>query len=498
MKVPLVRNIWTEFGLNSNPFDTSPISLTAPNVIHHLCVGRQETKEAMLMTNILRSSGGARVVVEGEIGVGKTTFLNYHRFIWFTEAQDKLFTSIQEICVLPDWNLQDFLLNIFGALINRLLVEKGEGFIGSKPLLREIAILTKVYCHSQMDVQGQLFGFGLGIGKSEQITVPKVPDFQLLCYFRQLVGEIKNLGYDGVFLHFDNLELVASRNPDRIRKLFDEIRDALQVPDVYYVFVGNLGFYSEIINPLERVRSIFFGSPIQVPPLSEDEVVEAINRRYQVLATGKSLAKPFADEFIRYLYRLYHGKIRFIMDSLYNVVLRTIGTTPAPLAESKAREMLREIVVEKVNATLTPKEKQVLMTAVKYGTFVNSVIAKRLNMPMPNVARCLERLTELNFIYPLQKVERYRYYRVNETVQILRESELDMSPEQPAKPEMTGRQQRILQILSERSPVTSKELLTYIGCSLPTLRRDLNELIRKRLVTKHGSTRSAAYEINKR
>ena len=46
----------------------------------------------------------------------------------------------------------------------------------------------------------------------------------------------------------------------------EEIRDILLIENVYYVFVGQKGFFSQIISPLERVRSIFYGWPILLDP----------------------------------------------------------------------------------------------------------------------------------------------------------------------------------------------------------------------------------------
>ena len=72
--------------------------------------------ESKLMTNFLRSTGGGRVVVEGDIGVGKTTFVNYHRDLWQTEAKTKLLTPAMEISVQRDWGMRELLLNVLTRL----------------------------------------------------------------------------------------------------------------------------------------------------------------------------------------------------------------------------------------------------------------------------------------------------------------------------------------------------------------------------------------------
>lgn len=53
-------------------------------------VGRDmESNGSKMLLGILRSTGGGRAVVEGDVGVGKTTFVNYGRYLWETEAKEK-------------------------------------------------------------------------------------------------------------------------------------------------------------------------------------------------------------------------------------------------------------------------------------------------------------------------------------------------------------------------------------------------------------------------
>lgn len=74
-----------QFGLKGNPFDSSALSASVHALlpIATAFVGREMSNpESRTITNILRTPGGGRFVVEGEIGVGKTTFVNYHRYLW--------------------------------------------------------------------------------------------------------------------------------------------------------------------------------------------------------------------------------------------------------------------------------------------------------------------------------------------------------------------------------------------------------------------------------
>ena len=91
----LTQNVWERYGFRGNPFDTGALSASAAALlpIAQAIVGREmDSPESRMLLGVVRSAGGGRVVVEGEVGVGKTTFVNYHRYLWESEAADKLLT----------------------------------------------------------------------------------------------------------------------------------------------------------------------------------------------------------------------------------------------------------------------------------------------------------------------------------------------------------------------------------------------------------------------
>jgi len=292
----LSQNIWERYGFRGNPFDTRALSASAGAflLIAQAIVGRgMEASESQRLTNFLRNPGGGRVIVEGDVGVGKTTFVNYHRYLWEHEAKDRLLTPVNEISVYGNWEGRDFLLNVLGSLINKLVLLHGEKAIHEHPLFREIFLFNRVFLQRSMEMQVSILGFGGGYGQATQVTVPPAPsEAPLQEYLAALVGEVRKNGYNGVLLHLNNLELLSLRDPKRTQQLFEEIRDALQIADVYYVFVAPQGFFQQIITPLERVRSVFWGQPIILPPLTKSQVVEAVDKRCQILASnGKFIRK---------------------------------------------------------------------------------------------------------------------------------------------------------------------------------------------------------------
>jgi len=89
----LTQNLWERYGFTHNPYDTKALSLSkaAPLSVQEAYIPRADSAAtADLLTNFLRNPGGGRIVVEGDPGVGKTTFVNFHRQQWETKARHKL------------------------------------------------------------------------------------------------------------------------------------------------------------------------------------------------------------------------------------------------------------------------------------------------------------------------------------------------------------------------------------------------------------------------
>ncbi len=93
INMELTQNLWERYGFTGNPFDTRALSLSseAPLSIKNAYLERPADVDAdNLMTNFLRNPGGGRILVEGNAGVGKTTFVNRHRYRWEKTVKHKL------------------------------------------------------------------------------------------------------------------------------------------------------------------------------------------------------------------------------------------------------------------------------------------------------------------------------------------------------------------------------------------------------------------------
>lgn len=122
------QNIWARYGFNDNPFDTKALSITNNLPIEKAYIERENYKSiGGIMDYFLEIPGGGRIIVEGDSGVGKTTFVNYHKYKWqIIQVQNRLFSPETEISVQKSWRLEDFIINALGSLVGQLKLEIGE------------------------------------------------------------------------------------------------------------------------------------------------------------------------------------------------------------------------------------------------------------------------------------------------------------------------------------------------------------------------------------
>ena len=178
--------------------------------------------------------------------------------------------------------------------------------------------------------------------------------------------------------------------------------------------------FQEVIVPLESVRSIFFGQPIHLPPLKPEEVSSAIELRYNLLAIRrKRWIRPVDQSLINYLYDVFSGKIRFIMDSIATLVTNLPEGVTGTISTKAAREFLKELTRQRVKNVLTDAEQSVLNAAVKQHRFTNSSLVKVTKKSKQNVTKYMNRLLRFNFIYQVERRGRNVYYEISPDLTLL-------------------------------------------------------------------------------
>lgn len=425
----LTQNLWERYGFTENPYDTKALSLSraAPLSVQEAYVSRAKAATtADLLTNFLRNPGGGRIVVEGDPGVGKTTFVNYHRQRWENVAKHKLISPALEQEMQANWREKDLLINLLASLSSRLRLEMTEKAFQKEKLLREITALVGVRIedsggfNATLNIMGT--GGGLGRTRASAVKVGEITNDLLRQYLRRLIALVKQQGFAGVIYHLDNFDKLGVREPEQLKAFFEAARDVLQEPGMYYIFVGNTGMFQEVIVPLPRVRSIFFDTPVHLEPLSLAEVKAVMELRYQLLAApNKQWIKPVADEVVESLYMTFSGKIRYVMNAITSLVSHLPDSYAQPLALAQASTMLQGIAHSEVRRLLQGAEEAVFLRATETGRFTNNELGTRAGKSKQLIQKYLKNWLTLNLVSQAEKSGRYQFYEVDPRFAVLKE-----------------------------------------------------------------------------
>ena len=154
-------SIWELYGIKTNPFFTDPLLIFSGIIDLKIgFVGREE--EVKRLRNIIYNNVGTRILVSGDVGIGKTTFVNYFRA---KAQQDKFFTVLKEIAVQPGWNSTDFILNTLSAIYHTLKVRTDlDSSLIKKELLRKLELLVDIVENKDRNYSLSINGIGGGIG----------------------------------------------------------------------------------------------------------------------------------------------------------------------------------------------------------------------------------------------------------------------------------------------------------------------------------------------
>lgn len=382
-------NIWELYGLRTNPFFTDPLLIFSGDVDLRVgFVGREE--EIKRLKNIIYNNNSSRILVAGDVGVGKTTFVNYVRIL---ASQDKFFTTLKEIAVQPEWNGVDFILNTLSALYYTIKLRTDlDNSIINKELFRKLELLVDIVENRDKNYSLNLGALGGGVGTSTTMNIPAPNIHSLMLFFEQIVSEIKKSSYRGIILHYNNLDILSQ---EQIYNLFQSIRDFIQSRDVHFVFIGN-PMVPQIISQIKRVKSVMSDDPIIINSLSVTEIKKLLEIRIKQLASPYlNPIKPYEDEIISRLYNLYEGNLRYILHSLTILFQEIVKDNPIVISNREMTRVLSETAKKRWISKLTDLEKEVLFLILESDEITNKNIAKKLQKHKQNVSKITNKLLDL-------------------------------------------------------------------------------------------------------
>lgn len=398
---------WESLGFSGNPFDTDPIRQNTLN----LYVGRDKAIQSC--KNAL-SEKNALLVIEGERGIGTTSFGNFLRFN--AQNQKKYLTPVNEIRVGAGWTIETLLGVVISNIVRELdifqfdQVAKNKQFQDAKALTMRIAEM-----HRSFGAQGSFLGSGAGFNYGKQAGIASqpviVPAATLGHHLEDLANLVNSLGYEyGILLQLNNLDIGAIHEVRHLTYLFNELRDYIQTDLVSWMLVGDIGLRKFIAQHVDRLDDIV-SYETRIDSLTQEEFSALINQRIQFYKNHPKAEMPIEHDVFLYLFKITKGRLRYIFGLLKRLLNElSIGDLTDKLTLDIAKPMVIKLAQERIaQYNITPKEIELLRMIVQNGSGNASKLADQLGQTRQSISRALNRLLEIKLV-TVQIVGRDRVY----------------------------------------------------------------------------------------
>lgn len=328
---------WAPYGLRDDPFFQQPLQPTdddeAPRPIT-LFVGRDD--ELTLVANQILGSSNSRAILEGDAGVGKTSFVSRLK----TElGKHDVLMHVDPVRVRPGMTGQQFVAETLKVLLQIwATVNADDGGLlrrAGRAAKREVAADTESAFWRRVGrlIQGEdSIAVGMNIAavgaQLEHVRIPaEVGDVSLFDELAQAVSYLTMRGKRKVLIHVNNLENLSLEAAGDAARLIQQVRDCFLVDYSHWLFVGATGIKEQIFRASEQVSGII---PFAIPlgALAPEQVAELLTRRYRHLRQGIRLTPPVAPDDGAALYRRYRGQLRAFLSLLSNAVQRHAASAP--------------------------------------------------------------------------------------------------------------------------------------------------------------------------
>lgn len=318
------QNMWASLGFRHSPYDATPLKSRQEDV--ELLIGRDDEGQA-LCTNLDSAAEGV-CVVSGVPGVGKTSFLNIFQFLLETRQLPfgPHLLAARYLCPIQAGdNPKDIALRSLRSLCRSISDYANINDI-------EVPNETKKVIKWLDQKGGGGFSVGLtvlGVGGSygRQVSLPEVSSISfegisdvLAC----IVGEVTNLlGLDGMILALDNVENLEDH---ALAATLMAFRGTMfSIPHIWWILVGQSGLKSLLQTLDPRVSDRLSGVPIELAPISLDELDIAIQKRVQPFHTSSDGKGPLPSDILGDLYGASHGEIRFVFRYSNSICLKFVS-----------------------------------------------------------------------------------------------------------------------------------------------------------------------------
>lgn len=382
--------IWRRYNLKDNPYFNAPLTIGNEIIPLSSFVGRK--KEVEQLKKIISLGSDVRNLIVGDAGVGKTSLVNYIRWL---ASEGQFFTTLNEIELNRAMSANEFIIITLSAIYSEI---KRRNITLSD---ERMEALENLYSLTQITEQKENFN------KISYLNYTKLSDL-----FREVIKEIVHPRFKGIILHYDNLDNI--KNLEAIYHLIGDIRDILLTPKIIFFFVGDK-ILRQIVLGKDRVRQIFL-SPLEIESLSFSDIKKILDERIEQLKINDNVIPihPHTEKTLKTLFDLHNGNLRDILSSLSNCILEIPPSNTAIIIDD---DILREKLYARVErlylSKLTEVEKGILLSMVGLPTITPTDLAKITKKTPQNISsKYLPKFADMGAVEFKGREGRNSFYRV--------------------------------------------------------------------------------------
>jgi len=336
-------SLWNDLGLEDNPYDPKPLHITEKD--RKLFIGRKENF-AEFGTRVSSENGGI-IIVEGGIGVGKTSFVNAFQYdCWKKKNILPTFESVQ---LEKDHNTVQFMLSVFSSMIHSLEKVDETGRLNRSSVHNDAKALIAKTIQSGWGGNISVLGSGVGGSRSKVISDPVAVVLPtIINLMDKWINFVKGQSFSSVIVPIDNLDILEGKD---IIEFLNRMRDYLSGrPSIWWVLISKQGLFSLLEGQAHRVSEIIIGSPITIKPLSLKEVHEMIQTRIKNLTIKEKVIPPVPKEIVDILYDTSKGEARYILKRCSDIIYKHISQFPTEkiIPLGIAKKMLTDMAKQKL------------------------------------------------------------------------------------------------------------------------------------------------------
>jgi len=352
-----MSQMWKRFGFKDTPYRVTPLEPTEEDA--ELFTGRQQ--ESARFLTLMDTSDGCVVVVSGEGGIGKTSFINVHQH-WMITAQagltPRLLLSREFAKIASGDDERSLAQKTVRSTIGNAIAEfkrrdtkiprqikQIEGWLSHKPST------------TGLDIGLQILGVGGHIARA--VSLPPVAETTLESW-QEILSVITTecldkLEVDGVIVCLDNAEVLS---PERLCRIMMAFRDTLFVTKkIWWILCGQSQLYNVLDAHDRRISQRIRGPGVEIPPMTEKELYELVERRIKRYRSSSEATCPLSEQIHGRLFRASRGVARFVLhtgDLLVNELVTDVRQSVQEKIGNRriVPQLLEKLLDEKLNEIL--------------------------------------------------------------------------------------------------------------------------------------------------